>query len=277
MTYSCMSLPNPAGRASRQLLWTVVVLHVAARAGGAVAGAPPSFAAVSTGSSRTSGAHTAVCLRLRGGSAIQQQQRYSVRTTTDEVPEDERKPELKRAPSVLVLDEAIGKNTTVNKPATETMFKIDGKYVSETEYQSRVAGVSQRTLEDWITKSDTCGFKEGDMIVPDHCASVPEAIASVAYNGTVFIRNGEYKWDGVLVVQKHLHVRGEPNPDEGTPGGKGRPTLEGRWLLGERSSGSFKHVNCIARFDQNKQEQQEVPGGPEGGLVPPPGEQASAS
>lgn len=107
MTYSCMSLPNPAGRASRQLLWTVVVLHVAARAGGAVAGAPPSFAAVSTGSSRTSGAHTAVCLRLRGGSAIQQQQRYSVRTTTDEVPEDERKPELKRAPSVLVLDEAI--------------------------------------------------------------------------------------------------------------------------------------------------------------------------
>jgi hypothetical protein len=66
---------------------------------------------------------------------------------------------------------------------------------------------------------------------------------------------GTYKWDGVLVVQKHLHVRGEPNPDEGVPGGTGRPTLEGRWLLGERSSGSFQHVNCIARFDQPPRDQ----------------------
>ena len=44
------------------------------------------------------------------------------------------------------------------------------------------------------------------------------------------LRAGTYKWDGVLVVQKHMHVRGEPNPDEGIAGGSGRPTLEGRWL-----------------------------------------------
>ena len=192
MPNACLSPSTNAGGASRQLLWTVVLLHVA-RAGGAVAGPHPSFAAVSAGSSKTAGSQTAACIRLRGGSALQQQQqqqRYSVRTSADEVPENERKPELKRAPSVLVLDEAIGKNTTVNKPAPETMFKIDGKYVSQTEYQSRVAGVAQRSLDDWITQSDTSGFKEGDIIVPDHCASVQEAVASVAPNGTVFIRHG---------------------------------------------------------------------------------------
>ena len=67
---------------------------------------------------------------------------------------------------------------------------------------------------------------------------------------------GYYFWDGVLVVQKHMHIRGEPNPDEGVPGGQGRPTLEGRWLLGEGSSGSFKHVNCVARFDKEGKQQQ---------------------
>jgi hypothetical protein len=61
---------------------------------------------------------------------------------------------------------------------------------------------------------------------------------------------GYYTWDGILVVQKHMHLRGEPNPDEGIPGGSGRPTLEGQWLLGEKSSGSFKHVNCIAKFSK---------------------------
>ena len=122
--------------------------------------------------------------------------------------------------------------------------------------------------------------------MPDHISSVPEAVAAVAHDGTVYIRKGAtcsaflgvpqslvsltslamlvnpetctlagyYHWDGVLVVQKHMHIRGEPNPDEGQ-GGSGRPTLEGRWLLGERSSGSFQHVNCIARFD-NKGAQQ---------------------
>ena len=95
---------------------------------------------------------------------------------------------------------------------------------------------------------DRGGFKEGvDVIVPDHCSPVPDAVARVAHDGTVYIRKGTYKWEGVLVVQKHMHLRGEPNPDEGS--GTGRPTLEGRWLLGEKSSGSFKHVNCIARFD----------------------------
>ena len=108
MPHACLSPPTPSGGASRRLLWTVVLLHVA-RAGWAVAGPHPSFAAVSAGSSKTPGAQSAACIRLRGGSAVQQQQQqsYSVRTAVDEIPENERKPELKRAPSVLVLDEAI--------------------------------------------------------------------------------------------------------------------------------------------------------------------------
>lgn len=51
-----------------------------------------------------------------------------------------------------------------------------------------------------------------------------------------------------------MHIRGEPNPDEGP--GTGRPTMEGRWLLGEKSSGSFKHVNCIAKFSKEGQQEQ---------------------
>ena len=37
---------------------------------------------------------------------------------------------------------------------------------------------------------DRGGFKEGDIIVPDHCASIPEAIAKVQHDGTVYIRKG---------------------------------------------------------------------------------------
>ncbi len=35
------------------------------------------------------------------------------------------------------------------------------------------------------------GYKEGDIIVPDHIASIPEAIAAVKHGGTVYIRHGE--------------------------------------------------------------------------------------
>ncbi len=34
------------------------------------------------------------------------------------------------------------------------------------------------------------GLKEGDVLVPDHCADVPQAIAAVKHGGTVYIRKG---------------------------------------------------------------------------------------
>eukprot|EP00288_Rhodomonas_lens_P018551 CAMPEP_0177709526 /NCGR_PEP_ID=MMETSP0484_2-20121128/10851_1 /TAXON_ID=354590 /ORGANISM="Rhodomonas lens, Strain RHODO" /LENGTH=236 /DNA_ID=CAMNT_0019221151 /DNA_START=13 /DNA_END=723 /DNA_ORIENTATION=+ len=198
-------------------------------------------------------------LRLRGGSLVKERQRPSLVTLADQLAPEEEKPDLRRNPSRLILEDLKG-NTTSAKP---TMFKIDGKEVTEEEYNSRISKVAQRALDPWISQSDRGGFKEGDVLVPDHISSVPEAVAAVAHDGTVYIRKGFYKWDGVLVVQKHMHIRGEPNPDEGEGGGAGRPTLEGRWLLGERSSGSFKHVNCIARFDNKAAGGEAQQGGPE--------------
>jgi len=207
------------------------------------------------------------CLRLRGGQgAFAPQQRMHPpqpqRSAVDMVKPEETKPVLKREQSRLVLEEhddqeeeggnatVADANATVSAEKKRT-YLIDGEAVTEEQYNQRVKGVQHRAVDDWIAQSDTGGLREGDVIVPDHISSIPEAIAAVAYNQTVFIRRGYYTWDGVLVVQKHMHLRGEPNPDEGIPGGKGRPTLEGQWLLGENSSGSFKHVNCIARFDKS--------------------------
>jgi hypothetical protein len=191
-----------------------------------------------------------------------------------------------------------------------------GAQVSEAEYKSRVAGVTDRAHEDWIRLSDTCGFKEGDMIVPDHCASVPEAVASVAHNGTVFIRKGACApatartapamrrppgrltpaagarrrvqvGRGAGRAEAHAHPRGaepgrgsarragppharrtlaprvcpRPPPARAACGRGARSDARARRRTGsERSSGSFKHVNCIARFNQPQ------------GAAPPPGE-----
>jgi hypothetical protein len=97
------------------------------------------------------------------------------------------------------------------------------RQVTEEEYNQRIKGVQQRSMEDWIAQSvgtpaiscfsfsakvhdkissllltcvcsllrqDTGGLKEGDVLVPDHYTSIPEAIASVTNNGTVYIRRG---------------------------------------------------------------------------------------
>ncbi|EKX38214.1 hypothetical protein GUITHDRAFT_144334 [Guillardia theta CCMP2712] len=169
-------------------------------------------------------------LRLRGGSGtMQYTSTQPKQTQVDSLLEGERKPDLKKTSSRLILEEM---------------------QVTEEEYMARVSSVANRVIDPWISQSDRGGFKEGDVLVPDHCSSIPEAVARVRHDGTVYIRKGlakslpgmqllanlsegTYKWDGVLVVQKHMHLRGEPNPDEGD--GQGRPTLEG-----------------IARFDQNK-------------------------
>jgi hypothetical protein len=156
------------------------------------------------------------CLRLRGGGDAVRPQPvlHKVASRVDTLAEEETKPDLKRNPSRLVLHE--GHNVTAAARAQKLAYRIDGKEVTEAEYNSRVKGVTSRALDSWISDSDRGGFKEGvDIIVPDHCPSVPEAVARVAHEGTVYIRNGTYKWEGVLVVQKHMHLRGEPNPDEG--------------------------------------------------------------
>jgi hypothetical protein len=156
------------------------------------------------------------CLRLRGGGdAVRPLPTlHKVASRVDTLAEEETKPDLKRNPSRLVLHE--GHNVTAAVRAPKLAYRIDGKEVTEAEYNSRVKGVTSRALDSWISDSDRGGFKEGvDIIVPDHCPSVPEAVARVAHDGTVYIRNGTYKWEGVLVVQKHMHLRGEPNPDEG--------------------------------------------------------------
>ena len=149
-------------------------------------------------------------LQLRGGGdAVKPPAAlHKVASRVDTLAEEETKPDLKRHPSRLVLDE--GRNATAPVLAPKMAYRIDGREVTEAEYNSRLKGVTVRALDSWISDSDRGGYKEGvDVIVPDHCSSVPEAVARVAHEGTVYIRKGTYKWEGVLVVQKHMHLRGE--------------------------------------------------------------------
>ena len=208
-------MARAGGVCVRLVLVSLLLLPAAYPAAGTVAAA---VVAAARGPVEGAVRARAPTLRLRGGGdavrapAVLQKAASKVETLAAE----EAKPDLKRHPSRLVLNEGLGANATAAEQKQKVAFRIDGKEVTEEEYKSRVKSVSTRALESWITDSDRGGFKEGiDILVPDHCASIPEAIARVAHDGTVYVRNGTYKWDGVLVVQKHMHLRGEPNPDEG--------------------------------------------------------------
>ena len=208
-------MARAGGVCVRLVLVSLLLLPAAYHAAGTSAAA---VAAAARGPVEGAVRARAPTLRLRGGGdalrapAVLQKAASKVETLAAE----EAKPDLKRHPSRLVLNEGLGANATAAEQKQKVAFRIDGKEVTEEEYKSRVKSVSTRALESWITDSDRGGFKEGiDILVPDHCASIPEAVARVAHDGTVYVRNGTYKWDGVLVVQKHMHIRGEPNPDEG--------------------------------------------------------------
>ncbi len=45
------------------------------------------------------------------------------------------------------------------------------------------------------------GLKEGDVLVPDHCADVPQAIAAVKHGGTVYIRKGALQPSYILFLR----------------------------------------------------------------------------
>jgi len=127
-----------------------------------------------------SGSASPAVIRLRGGSGtMQYAPTQAKQTQVDTLLEEERKPDLKKVSSRLILEEMQNVSSATNCSKPQLLYRIDGKDVTEDEYLARVSTVSNRVIDSWVTQSDRGGLKEGDVLVPDHCSSIPEAVARV--------------------------------------------------------------------------------------------------
>jgi hypothetical protein len=57
--------------------------------------------------------------------------------------------------------------------------------------------VCVRMIFAW--RQDCGGLKEGDVLVPDMCDNVPQAVMQAAHNGTVYVRKGDAKTASCLL------------------------------------------------------------------------------
>jgi len=149
MVFSAAHSTPCVGTPGLAMLFSILVVCFSTRAGGALASscaASPAFTVKATADStgwdptlilspRCAQPVASLPLRLRGGSARQQQQYASRPTLVEELRPEERKPELHRAPSVLVMDE-------VTVGSTAILHQLQRKRGA---YQSLGFGVQDRT------------------------------------------------------------------------------------------------------------------------------------
>jgi hypothetical protein len=75
-----------------------------------------------------------------------------------------------------------------------------------------------------------------DVVVPDACRTVPEALETARAGDRVFFREGRFAWDHMAVVREHMHIAGDD-----------KSCLLGPWLLQEGTAGLFQGVCCAVR------------------------------
>ena len=75
-----------------------------------------------------------------------------------------------------------------------------------------------------------------DLVVPDACRTVPDALETARAGDRVFFREGRFTWDNMAVVREHMHIAGDE-----------KSCLLGPWLLQEGTAGLFQGVCCAVR------------------------------
>jgi len=94
-----------------------------------------------------------------------------------------------------------------------------------------------KPLQDGPQNSAASETRRGrDIILPDTCGTVPEAL-EVAENGDrIFFREGSFTWEHIAVVREHMHIAGDD-----------KSCLLGAWLLQEDTAGLFQGVCCASK------------------------------
>ena len=75
-----------------------------------------------------------------------------------------------------------------------------------------------------------------DIVVPDACETVAEALEAARAGDRVFVREGRFAWDHVAIVGEHTHIAGDD-----------RSCLLGPWLLQAGTAGLFQGVCCAVK------------------------------
>ena len=80
-----------------------------------------------------------------------------------------------------------------------------------------------------------------DVILPDACRDVGEALELASSGDRLFFREGSFAWEHVAVVGERLHIAGDD-----------RSCLLGAWLLQEKTAGLFQGVCCATKHQHGR-------------------------
>jgi len=105
----------------------------------------------------------------------------------------------------------------------------------KTSAHRRASSMSVRMRMICVWRQDCGGLKEGDVLVPDMCDNVPQAVMQAAHNGTVYVRKGYTKTAFCLPACSYMHVN-IPADGEGAMLRRfGRVLLLGRGACGSEA------------------------------------------